>query len=310
MSKPRVSVIIPNYNHARFLDRRLRSVREQTFSDFEIIFLDDASPDDSRAVFEQHASDPRIAHAVFNDTNSGSPFRQWNRGLQLARGELIWIAESDDDCSPELLARLVRAFDENPNVGIACCPCVLVHDDGREETPTLYARPEPSPWRNSFVMPGPEICAREFIFINAIPNASGAVFKRRLALDAGMADPTWRLCGDWKFWVDILLRSDLAFIAEPLNRFRTHGGTARHATRRMGLDIREHYRMSAYLKRKLSLPPETLATARWLAARRWATLLREGGFRLPPGVHAGILREAFPFDPFAPLRLIKALRAP
>ena len=93
---PKVSVIIPNYNHALFLEQRLESVLNQTYQDFEVIFLDDASTDSSRAVFTKYANHPKISHIIFNETNSGYPFKQWNKGVNLAMGEYIWIAESDD----------------------------------------------------------------------------------------------------------------------------------------------------------------------------------------------------------------------
>src|SRR3954454_23268459 len=114
---PKVTVIIPSYNHARYLPRRLDSVLGQTFGDFEVLFLDDASSDGSRAVFEAHAasSDPRV-RALFNESNSGSTFKQWNRGLREARGEYVWIAESDDYADQSLLAELVECLDAHPNV--------------------------------------------------------------------------------------------------------------------------------------------------------------------------------------------------
>ncbi|MFT7619692.1 MAG: glycosyltransferase involved in cell wall biosynthesis, partial [Planctomycetota bacterium] len=93
--KPLVSVIVPNYNHAKFLGPRLESVFAQTFQDFEVIYLDDASNDNSNEVANSFNSDPRMS-MVLNQENSGSPFVQWNKGVSMAKGDLIWIAESDD----------------------------------------------------------------------------------------------------------------------------------------------------------------------------------------------------------------------
>jgi len=88
---PKVSVIIPNYNHARFLEQRIQSILNQTYQDFEILYLDDASTDDSNEVFAQFKDDRRI-RSILNQTNSGSPFKQWNRGIKAATGDYIWIA--------------------------------------------------------------------------------------------------------------------------------------------------------------------------------------------------------------------------
>src|SRR6516165_4112189 len=83
---PKVSVIVPNYNHARFLPQRLDSILGQTFQNFEMILLDDCSTDESRLILDKYRSNPRVK-IEFNPANSGNTFRQWNKGVRLARGE-------------------------------------------------------------------------------------------------------------------------------------------------------------------------------------------------------------------------------
>src|SRR6516225_7688773 len=102
---PSVSVIVPNYNHARYLRRRVDSIVDQTYQDFELILLDDCSTDGSREVLQSYADDPRV-RIEFNDENTGTPFKQWNRGVRMARGRYIWIAESDDYAGPRFLERM------------------------------------------------------------------------------------------------------------------------------------------------------------------------------------------------------------
>src|SRR5690606_9831849 len=104
---PEVSVIIPNYNHARYLNQRIDSVLRQTFTDFEVIILDDCSKDDSREVIEKYRGNKKITHIVYNAQNSGSTFGQWKKGIALAKGRFIWIAESDDWCEETFLERLL-----------------------------------------------------------------------------------------------------------------------------------------------------------------------------------------------------------
>src|SRR4029077_11316800 len=103
---PKVSVVVPTYNHSRFLRKRINSVLQQTFQDFEVILLDDCSTDDSRSILSSYTGDPRVRNE-FNDVNSGSTFKQWNKGVRLARGEYVWISESDDYAAPRFLERLV-----------------------------------------------------------------------------------------------------------------------------------------------------------------------------------------------------------
>src|ERR1700751_6274658 len=118
--KPTVTIIVPNYNHARFLRKRIDSILNQTFQDFELILLDDCSTDESRSILSSYASDPRVT-IEFNEENSGSTFRQCNKGVRLARGKYVWIAESDDYADERLLERLVAILDAERQVVFVNC---------------------------------------------------------------------------------------------------------------------------------------------------------------------------------------------
>jgi glycosyltransferase involved in cell wall biosynthesis len=112
---PTVSVIVPNYNHARYLRQRIDSVLGQTYRDFEVILLDDCSTDESRSIISEYENHPKV-RIELNDKNSGSPFKQWNKGVRLAHGKYVWIAESDDYADERLLERLVSMLEEGPRV--------------------------------------------------------------------------------------------------------------------------------------------------------------------------------------------------
>src|ERR1700757_580323 len=129
---PKVSVIVPNYNHARFLRQRLDSIVGQTFQDFELILLDDCSSDDSQSILSNYADDSRV-RIEFNVVNSGSTFKQWNKGVRLARGKYVWIAESDDYADERLLQRLVDALETNEKVTYVYCRSWRVMEDGRRD---------------------------------------------------------------------------------------------------------------------------------------------------------------------------------
>ena len=92
-----------------YLEERIESIIDQTLRPHEIIFLDDASPDDSVEIARRLARRSTVPiQIVVNEQNNGSTFRQWLKGLSLATGDLVWIAESDDSAHPYLLERLVR----------------------------------------------------------------------------------------------------------------------------------------------------------------------------------------------------------
>ena len=116
----KISVVIPNYNHSRFLSKRIESVLKQTFQDFELILLDDGSTDNSRSILSGYADDPRV-RIKFNEVNSGNPFKQWNQGVNLACGEYVWIAESDDYANEQLLGKLAACLDAQPSAAFAYC---------------------------------------------------------------------------------------------------------------------------------------------------------------------------------------------
>ena len=108
---PLVSVIVPNFNHARFLSQRIDSILGQSYKNIELLLLDDASTDDSMTVIEHyHATHPSLVRVLRNEFNSGNVFRQWRKGIAAANGDLIWICESDDFAEPDFLERLVPIF--------------------------------------------------------------------------------------------------------------------------------------------------------------------------------------------------------
>ncbi|RYX82363.1 glycosyltransferase family 2 protein [bacterium] len=253
---PTVTVLILNYNHARFLEQRIQSVLRQTYQDFEIIYLDDASNDHSAEVFAPYSCDERI-RSIINTTNSGNPFKQWNKGVGAARGEYIWIAEADDYADECFLERLVTALEAHPSAGVAYCQSMSVDEQGRPlGTMQWWTRDlNATRWQHDFFNNGPDECKRYLANRNTIPNASGVLFRRQVYLEAGGADENMRLCGDWKCWVNCLLRSDVVYVAEALNFFRSHDRSVRQITELNGILCLENYRMLAFIGQQCAITP-------------------------------------------------------
>lgn len=255
----KVSVIIPNYNHARFLKQRIESVLSQTYQNFEIIFLDDASTDNSRKAFSEYANHPRINHAVFNEANSGSPFRQWNKGLALAKGEYIWIAESDDFADLTILEKLVEKLDSCDLIGLAYSQSWQIDEEEvlicnmNHHTNKL----DEDKWLHDYVVKGIDECANFLAIQNTIPNASAVVFRKCFAPELNSDIEKYKLSGDWLFWIKMLLKSDLAFVSEPLNYFRCHQKTARSLTN-MKTHILERIKIVDFLLQSVKIPDKTL----------------------------------------------------
>jgi len=251
---PLVSVVVPNYNHGRYLSRRLESILTQTFSDFELIFLDDASTDDSLAVFNLYSKDPRIRFSL-SRANSGSPFKQWNRGLAMATGKYIWIAESDDFSAPTFLSSLVPLLENDPDCGIALCQSYIVGPEDEVTGTFTYGQfADSSRWLNDFRAQGVNELSRYFTIANVIPNASAVLFRAELLSKGISAPEDMRLAGDWMFWVRLLEKADLSYLAAPLNYFRdVHHQSQRFRASNAGLEILEGLLVYEHIVRTVEL---------------------------------------------------------
>jgi glycosyltransferase involved in cell wall biosynthesis len=218
---PLVSVIVPNYQHADYLPQRLESIVAQDVSDIEIILLDDCSADGSRDILEAFVQSEPRARLISNATNSGSAFRQWRKGLGLARGRYIWIAESDDAARPGFLPTLVGLLDRHPEAVLAYCQSEMIDERGRSLGLPLDWTADLSPdrWRKPYLAAGRDELAMALVHKNTIPNVSAVVFRNTPDLAAAI-ESDMRLCGDWLAYVRLCGRGDVAYSPEPLNLWR------------------------------------------------------------------------------------------
>ena len=211
----KVSVIIPNYNHAAYLEQRINSVLAQTYRDFEVIILDDCSPDNSRELIEQFRGHPFVSKIIYNTLNSGSTFKQWEKGIDAASGDYIWIAESDDWCEPTLLETLVNGMLSNENIGIAFCQSCYFYEPNRVQSYTYYPLYEDVVDGNAFIK-------NYMLKGNKIVNASMTIWKKSLFQNIDKEFTKFKFCGDWLFWISILQQSNVFVSGRVLNYFRKH----------------------------------------------------------------------------------------
>lgn len=226
---PLVSVIVPNYNHDAFLDLRLQSIYSQTYENFEVILLDDASDDSSVEILQKYCDRyPERTTVEFNAANSGGVFKQWKRGFSLARGEIIWVAESDDWCSENFLDELVPYF-ENEAVQIAYARTLFMDRSGEKQVWSIeeYLHDlDPLRWTGAFVETAATIVREGFAIKNIIPNVSSALFRLPTQLEV-LEDERWqtmRTCGDWVLYLHLLRGGALAYSPRATNYYRMHGG--------------------------------------------------------------------------------------
>ncbi len=271
---PRVSVVVPNFNHARFLDLRMKTVLQQTFTDFEVLFLDDASTDNSLEVAEKYLTDARV-RLLTNQQNSGSPFVQWNKGIGMSRGEYIWIAESDDYSDLTFLEKMVELLDSTPTAGLAYSQSWLAaEDDTPIKVVDWYKQYwDAGRWENDYHNFGQDEVASYLSVTNTIPNASAVLLRKAHILDKELAPESMRLAGDWMAWVKILLRADVCFRAEPLNYFRdVHLGSQRGRSDSDGGMVLEALQVYRFIKSNFELSQKQRIRAMYRHLRTWGRI--------------------------------------
>lgn len=303
---PKVSIILPNYNHAPYLERRVQSILNQTYQDFELIYLDDASTDNSNEIIEKYADDPRI-QIITNQTNSGSPFKQWNKGIRHATGEYIWIAESDDYSHEQQLKTLVERLDQNPSVGLAYCRSWLIDQNDKTicSCRDWVLNPDKKRWESDFVNSGIDECSKYMVYENAILNASSVVMRREVYEKAGYADESMRLCGDWLQWVKILLQSDIAYVSTPLNYYRYHFKTVRRQADLDGLSIEENYKVISFILNHTNCPSDITEQTLRKFLGKWAELFFSSNSKIPWDRNYRVYEMASRIDPRLHYRIFR-----
>lgn len=245
-----VSVIIPNYNHAKFLDKRIQSVLNQTYQDFELIILDDCSTDNSREIIEKYRLNKKVSMIIYNEANSGSTFKQWKKGIDLANGEYIWIAESDDYADNLFLEKTTALMDKYKPV-VVFTDSVIV-DENDIMLPDSWTNDSLKNSALHIYFDGNNFIKHYLLKGNVIYNASAVLFRNKDFLN--IQDITkFRFCGDWCFWGDIIINYSVVFCNEKLNFLRVHTQKTSNKASKIGLDYLEGLDVVAGLKKRVNI---------------------------------------------------------
>lgn len=296
---PKLSVVVPCYNHLKYLPQRMMSIEDQHLVDCELILLDDASTDGSREWLASYA-DAAGARFVPNEANSGSPFVQWNKGVALAGGDYVWLAESDDEAMPNFARELLGILDSDDDVVVAYAQSAIIDEHGAvlgsaDRYSSLIDRDH---WQADFVADGKKERSQYMAVTCTMPNASAVIFRRNAFLDVGGADESLRIAGDWDLWYRILGVGKVGFVAKPLNRFRTHGATTRSNVASNGHQIVEHYEVLRRIHSgNADISQNVRERAKDLAAKAVLIQLTRGGGWLNSQTRSKIIDAARGFDP-------------
>ena len=250
----KVSVIVLNYNHSKYLQQRIESILNQTYTDFELIILDDNSTDNSKEIIDSYVKKHPEIKNFYNTKNTGNPCKQWDLGVSKASGKYLWIAESDDFADPEFLKEAVQILDENEKNGLVYCNVMVINEQTNSTyiTSDKIKKIEKQKWRKEYSNNGREELHGFFYLNNRICNVSGVLFRKEIYIKAGLADYSMKYCGDWFLYCRILLISDIAYIDRPLNICRRHANSTFHDYFKIAY-MREIIRIYLFLNSKIKL---------------------------------------------------------
>lgn len=222
-----ISVIVPNYNHANFLKKRIDSILDQSYTNFELIILDDCSTDNSSKIIESYKNHPKVSQIIYNRINSGCLFLQWQKGIDLAKGEWIWIAESDDFSSPLFLEKLVERITKQTVLVYSNSFIVdsndLVYSDSTQWLKDLSI----TKWTSDYTEDGNILFSNYWAYKNIVSNTSSIIFRKDIVSKL-IFPSNFQYCGDWLFFAQFCFYGDIAYIAETLNYWRQHKQTTRN----------------------------------------------------------------------------------
>jgi glycosyltransferase involved in cell wall biosynthesis len=209
---PKVTFVVPCYNLANLLPECVNSILCQTFTDFEVLVMDDCSPDNTPEVARSFG-DSRVRH-VRNETNIRH-LANYNKGIGMARGEYVWLISADDRLRRSyVLERYVRLMDDHPEVGYVYCPVIALQNGQEGEVlPWAYGGAHDRIFRGKDflvdLLPANRISAPSAM-------ARTACYRREdFPLDLPYA-------GDWYLWCLFALSQDVAYLAEPMVCYRLH----------------------------------------------------------------------------------------
>lgn len=257
----KISVVVPNYNYSNYLYQRVYSILNQNYKIHELIILDDASKDNSLFYIkqiEQKISGFVNVKVVVNDINSGNAFSQWQKGINLATGDYVWVAEADDYAKKNFLNEVVSPLKKNNNIVISYADTGFIDSNGYITKNSLVDQIDilkTNHWNASYVNKGiSEINCYSYLNCT-IPNVSGTIIKKGNYDEIFESAKKFHQSGDWFTYLNILNLGDISFINKTLNYYRVHGNNISQTFDKKA-HILEIQRIYKFVKEKYGIDDE------------------------------------------------------
>ncbi len=199
-------MIIPTYNSASFVGDAVQSVLDQTFTDLEVLVIDDGSTDDTEKTLEQYAPSVRY----IRQKNGGVAVAR-NRGIEESRGRLVAFLDADDTWYPHKLERQVAALQASSD--FRACYSAFTVVDSRLSPLGIHRSERTGRALEDLLTRG-----------NVIGSICTVVCERSLFSEFGGFDPLLSQCADWEMWIRLAVHTDFLYLEEPLVTYRQHNG--------------------------------------------------------------------------------------
>lgn len=271
-----VSVIVPAYNHADYIEACLASALAWQDPTLELIVIDDGSSDDTLERLESLRDDPRLK--IYPQENQGA-HAALNRGLELSQGELIFILNSDDTFEPERIPRFVERFAEEPELVLLSSWLHIVDQDDRilgvkEGYRNLPPWPQPRPGPS---LAGTDKLELALLETNYIATTTNIAFRRSLIAEHGLRFAPLRYTHDWDFILDAGKHGVYGLIPEPLARYRVHPtNTIREGRDELGMGTMRFEILWTVARHAGRVLGRSGTPSRDLQARAWRSMPRFG----------------------------------
>ncbi len=208
---PSVTILIPAYNAANFVEDAIRSALHQTYKDLEVVVVDDGSVDDTSRKVESFGGAVRLLRVK----HGGLAWAR-NHGMRAATGRYIVFLDADDILEPHLVTRAIRFLERLPELAFVFCNVRVMFPDGRT-TPRIPAHAfgeEPE-----IVLKNP---LEQVLEAGHMISSSGLCARREALLEAGFFDESLWGAEDFEYWSRLYLRRLVGYIDDPLVRLRRH----------------------------------------------------------------------------------------
>lgn len=255
-----VIAIIPNYNYARYLKERVYSILYQTKKIRKIIFLDDCSTDNSKEEILkiQKTISPYVPmDVIFNQTNSGSAFRQWAKGMKLAVGEsdYVWICEADDYCENKFLEKVEKPLLKEKNIVLSYSNTAFINpvgDVNLKDVTSQIDLKKTGHWQKNYIIEGKEE-VKHYSYLNCtIANVSSVLIKNENYDEIFEEIAKFHQAGDWLFYVSLMKKGKVAYTNKVLNYYRVHGNNV-SSTFKKEAHLEEIKKVHQKIKKEFSL---------------------------------------------------------